>query len=88
MTFVGTFTLQGIAEAASISTRVRVLESKVAKQDRHIKQSLKNQKMSEVKMKSSLAKMQALEKKMKKMLEQQKQDKKKGPLTDKRYAFP
>lgn len=88
VTFVGAFTFQGIAEAASMSTRVRVLESKVAKQDRNIKQSLKTQKVNEAKIKSSLAKMQALEKKVKKMLDQQKLDKKKGPITDKRYAFP
>ncbi len=87
-TFLLAFTLQGIAEAASISTRVRVLESKVSKHEKQLKSSVRSQNETEAKMAKSLAKMKALEKKMLKMLKDEKVKKQKGERTDKRYAFP
>ena len=84
-TFLLAFTLQGIAEAASISTRVRVLESKVSKHEKQLKSSVRSQNETEAKMAKSLAKMKALEKKM---LKDEKVKKQKGERTDKRYAFP
>lgn len=84
--FVSLFVLQGVAEAASISSRVRVLESKVYKQDKKIKEAYSSQKQSEAKANKSLSKVQALEKKLNAMLEEQKKEQK--PKTDKRYAFP
>jgi uncharacterized coiled-coil protein SlyX len=81
------FAWQGIVDAASISTRVRVLEGKVAKQDRVIKNSLKSLSVRDVKGEQALAKVNALEKKVDKIL--------KGgggknwiERADKRYAFP
>lgn len=88
ISFISVFIWQGVADAASISTRVRVLESKVAKHDKQFKESVKSQQASEVKMEKSLAKMKALEKKMQKLLNDETAKKKKGELTDKRYAFP
>ena len=88
ISFITVFTWQGIAEAASISTRVRVLESKVAKHDKQLKNSVRASKESEAQMERSLAKMKALEKKMKKMLEEQSAQKQKKEISDKRYAFP
>lgn len=88
LSFIGAFTLQGIAEAASISTRVRVLESKVAKHDRQMKSAIQSQQSGQAEMQRSLAQMRALEKKMKTMLEEQKTNKKQDDLIDKRYAFP
>lgn len=81
------FVWQGIADAASMSTRVRILESKVYKQDKKIRASEQAQKASSAKVDKSLAKMQALEKKITILLKDQKQANK-GPKTDKRYAFP
>lgn len=86
-TVLSLFVWQGVADAASISTRVRILESKVAKQDKQIKSSVQSQQSSAAKVDRSLAKMQALEKKLSKLLE----DEKKGASaerSDKRYAFP
>ena len=86
-TVLSLFVWQGVADAASISTRVRILESKVAKQHKQIKSSVESQKSSAAKVDRSLAKMQALEKKLAKLLK----DEKKGASaerTDKRYAFP
>ena len=81
------FVWQGIADAASMSTRVRILESKVYKQYKKIRASEKAQKASSAKIDKSLAKMQALEKKITTLLKEQKKANKK-PKTDKRYAFP
>jgi Skp family chaperone for outer membrane proteins len=88
-TFLTMFTWQGIADAASISTRVRILESKVAKHDKQLKESKKVQKQGEANMEKSLAKMKALEKKMRKMLEEGNSKKQQQhERTDKRYAYP
>lgn len=81
------FIWQGIADAASMSTRVRILESKVYKQDKKIRASEQAQKASSAKVDKSLAKMQALEKKITTLLKDQKKANKR-PKADKRYAFP
>jgi len=85
---IGLFVWQGIAEAASISTRVRVLESKLVKQDKLIKNSLKSQKSRDSKVDASLAKVVALEKKMDKLLKASDKKKKHLERADKRYSFP
>ena len=53
------FMWQSVADAASISTRVRILESKVAKHDRREKATEKSQKESAMKVDKSMAKIQA-----------------------------
>ncbi len=83
---LGLFIWQGIADAASISTRVRILEGKVAKQDRVIKNSLKSLSAREAKGEQALAKVNALEKKVEKLLKGG--DKKRLERADKRYTFP
>lgn len=87
VTILSLFVWQSVADAASISTRVRILESKVAKQDKKIKASEESQKHSEAKVDKSLAKMQALEKKLSKLLKEDNKDKI-VERADKRYAFP
>ena len=84
---LGLFVWQGIADAASISTRVRILEGKVSKQDRVIKNSLKSLNARGAKGEQALAKVNALEKKIEKILKGE-QDKSKLEHADKRYAFP
>ncbi len=84
---LGLFVLQSIAEAASISTRVRILEGKVAKHDKVIKQSLKSIQSKERQTEQTLAKIQALEKKVDRLLKKNTQKKRFEPA-DKRYAFP
>lgn len=86
--FIAAFTWQSVADAASISTRVRILESKVAKHDKVMKDAIQSQQMSEVTINKSLAKMKALEKKINKMLDEKNKDKKSQNTHDKRYAFP
>ncbi|NPA71881.1 MAG: hypothetical protein GXO35_03510 [Gammaproteobacteria bacterium] len=86
---LGLFIWQGVAEAASISTRVRVLESKVSKQDKKIKLSERSRRAQEIKVDKSLAQVHALEKKVEGLLKAAKSSKKiKRRSTDKRYAFP
>lgn len=86
-TVISLFVWQSVADAASISTRVRILESKVAKQDKKIKASTRAQQESLAKVDKSLKRVQQLEKKVAKLLKDQKKAKA-GPKTDKRYAFP
>ena len=62
---IGLFIWQGVAEAASISTRVRILESKISKQDKKISQSMSVRSLQSAKVDKSLAKVKALEKKSK-----------------------
>jgi len=82
------FVWQGLADAASISTRVRILESKVAKQNKVIRDSSETQKESAVKVDRGLAKIQALEKKLSKFIDEEKSPHKKAERSDKRYAYP
>lgn len=86
--FLLAFSLQSVAEAASISTRVRILESKVAKQDKAMQQAIKSQQSSEAQVAKSLSKMKALEKKVDKLLKDKQQAAKSDSKMDKRYAFP
>ena len=84
---LGLFVWQGVADAASISTRVRILEGKVAKQDRVLKNSLKSIQSRDTKVEQSLAKVNNLEKKVEKLLKGE-GAKKRLERADKRYAFP
>jgi uncharacterized coiled-coil protein SlyX len=81
------FVWQGVADAASISTRVRILESKVSKQDKKIKATYEAQKASSAKVDKGLAKMTALEKKLTNLIKESKQSKSDNK-TDTRYSFP
>jgi len=81
------FVWQGVADAASISTRVRILESKVSKQDKKIQASHEAQKHSSAKVDKGLAKMAALEKKLTKLIKESKEPDVKTK-TDSRYSFP
>jgi len=74
--------------AASISTRVRVLESKVATQSKSVKQ-LKSDYQTQTKMvKTELSKIQSLEAKLDQLIESRVNKSKQEVLEDKRYAFP
>lgn len=84
--FVSLFILQGVAEAASISSRVRVLESKVYKQDKKIRAATQAQQQGIAKADKSLSKVQSLERKLNALIKEQKKEVK--PPKDKRYAFP
>ncbi len=86
--FLSLFIWQGVADAASISTRVRVLESKIAKQDSKIKQSVNLRQAQDSKIDKSLAKVKALEKKVNKLLKSKEGGKHAVGRADKRYAFP
>lgn len=86
--FLSLFIWQGVADAASISTRVRVLESKIAKQDYKIKQSETLRQAQDSKIDKSLAKVKGIEKKVDKLLKGKEGMEYKVERADKRYAFP
>lgn len=82
--------LFGIQEvmAASISTRVRVLEGKVAKQDK-VMQSLQQDYASQsTQVNAELSKIRALENKVDQLIKAQDSQKTQQGASDKRYAFP
>ncbi|MGM0541753.1 MAG: hypothetical protein ACQEQR_04890 [Pseudomonadota bacterium] len=86
--FLTLFIWQGVVDAASISTRVRVLESKVVKQDRKIRQSESVRQAQDSKIDKSLAKVKGIEKKVNKLLKGKEGLQQKLERADKRYAFP
>lgn len=82
-----------VASAASISTRVRVLETKVAKQDHVIKQQSVSQNKSLNEMTEGLKQVEDLKKQVELLVRQQSKQLKSAqkpdrPLVDKRYAYP
>ena len=81
------FTWVGIAEAASISTRVRILEGKVSKFDSKTVTERKARQALEAKVDEKFSSVDDLKLQVEKIVKQMDQ-KKKGPLEDKRYAFP
>ncbi|GKT11096.1 MAG: hypothetical protein ISEC1_P0059 [Thiomicrorhabdus sp.] len=85
---IGIFVWQGVADAASISSRVRILESKISKQNFKIKQSMGINSLQSAKVDKSLVKIKALEKKVNRLLKSSKKAKIKAGRLDKRYAYP
>ena len=85
--FIVLFAWMGIAEAASISTRVRILESKVSKFDKKAATESSARKAFEAKVDGKLSSVDDLQLQVEKIVKQMDQ-KKKGQLEDKRYAFP
>ncbi|WP_373018281.1 hypothetical protein [Thiomicrorhabdus sp.] len=81
------FTWMEVAQAASISTRVRILESKVSKHDKKIRSETLARQNYEKKVDGKLDVVDDLEKKVKKIMTDMQADKNsKGE--DKRYTFP
>ncbi|MEA3405594.1 MAG: hypothetical protein U9R28_07640 [Pseudomonadota bacterium] len=85
--FIVLFAWMGVAEAASISTRVRILESKVSKFDKKAATESTARKAFETKVNKKLTSVDDLQKQVEKIVKQM-EKKKKGQLVDKRYAFP
>lgn len=86
--FIMLFTWVGIAEAASISTRVRILESKVSKIDRAASTENTQRQAFEARIDEKLITVDDLKRQMDKMQKQNVEHKKQDGLEDKRYAFP
>lgn len=86
------FGFQSVAYSASISTRVRILEGKVAKQAKLIKKQKAANIKSEKDLKTGLKDVQELKTQveafMKKQLAKERQKNKKKNSVDKRYAYP
>ncbi|KUJ75512.1 hypothetical protein AVO42_09340 [Thiomicrospira sp. XS5] len=84
-------TFQSIAEAASISTRVRILESKVYKQGKLIKQQAKKDHAYTSDLKQGLKEIELLRIELQKFMREKETSKKKpsydGDL-DRAYSFP
>lgn len=76
-----------VAQAASISTRVRVLEGKVSKQDRQIKAESAARKAYENRVNQKLSSVDDLQIQVEKIVKQMEAEKK-GKGEDKRYMFP
>jgi Trp operon repressor len=85
--FLTLFVWQGVADAASISTRVRIIEGKLANQNSKIRQSETLRQAQDSKIDRSLAKVKALDSRVDKLLEEGLVNDKFG-RDDKRYAFP
>lgn len=83
------FTIQSIAEAASISTRVRILESKVYKQSKLIKQQARQNRSYSQELRNGLKDIEQLKSEVKSFIKQQEMKKKEQKTSkDKRYSFP
>lgn len=83
---IGLFTLQSVAEAASISTRVRILESKMYKQGKLIKKQTQETQRQNVKLDKGLKEIQELKAQVETFMKEA--EKKKKNKQDKRYAYP
>ncbi|CAN8140313.1 hypothetical protein J3998_12305 [Thiomicrorhabdus sp. 6S2-11] len=84
---------EGVAAAASISTRVRILEGKVAQQERTVKQVSQSSEAQQQRFDQGMNKVQQLERKVKtldkKFTDQFEQKHKQASSgQDKRYAYP
>lgn len=84
---------EGVAAAASISTRVRILEGKIAKQERTVKQVAQSSEEQQQRFSQEMNKVHQLERKVKildKKLTDQFEEKEKAikGQEDKRYAYP
>lgn len=86
--FISFFVMQSIAEAASISTRVRILESKVYKQNKQIDKQEKHNKAQDVRLEKGLKKIETLKYEVETFIRQTEIAKKKKSIEDKNYAFP
>jgi len=87
--FLALFGMQEAAYAASISTRVRVLEAKVVKQDKEMKSLRSEVAQQGHHMQSELSKIQVLENKLDELVRLQKAVQHKGTHSaDKRYSYP
>lgn len=86
--FASLFMIQSIAEAASISTRVRILESKVYKQTKQIKQQEAKDKAQDERLNKGLSEIETLKFEVERYMRQAEKQKKKSSVEDKNYAFP
>ncbi len=86
--FINIFILQGIAEAASISTRVRILESKVYKQNKKIKQHSSSQRKLAKRVEKRLQEIDVLKVKVNKLIKKSKGKDNKLKEPSEGYSFP
>ena len=86
--FISVFVLQGIADAASISTRVRILESKTSKQDRQIKQQLKEQKSLKVRVDKGLQEIDDVKSEVEKFMMKSQVVKRAPKMEEGDYSYP
>lgn len=83
---IGLLAFQTIAEAASISTRVRILESKVYKQGKEINRQSRENKHQNIKVERGLAEIKTLKNQVEGFMHDAK--KKEKHEADNRYSFP
>ncbi|MBD3755794.1 MAG: hypothetical protein IE937_09155 [Gammaproteobacteria bacterium] len=76
-----------VAQAASISTRVRILENKVGKYDKQIQAESAARKAYENKVDKKLEEVDSLQKQVESIVKEM-NDKKQGGKQDNRYSFP
>lgn len=86
--FTSMFVFQGIAEAASVSTRVRILESKVYKQDKKIKQYSRQQKQLKSRVDVGLQEIKDINFQVKSFMKNVDVKKKNTSKSDMEYSFP
>lgn len=83
---IGFFGLASVAEAASISTRVRILESKVSKQNKVLRNHARESQQQNAKLDQGLKEVRELKVQVEKFMKEA--EKKKKGQDDKRYAYP
>lgn len=90
VTLLVVFTLQSTADAASISTRVRILEGKVYKQSKLLKQQSSQTQSYSKELKRGLQELEMLKREIKtlKQKEQETVKKKSSQPSSKPYSFP
>ena len=82
------FAVQSVAEAASISKRVRVLEVKVSKQNKLIRQQTRATQKQTAKLDKGLKEMEELRLEVERFMRRAELKKKKKSDVDWRYAYP
>lgn len=85
---IGVFAFQGIAEAASISTRVRILESKTYKLGKEVRQQKRENAAQSEKLDRGLQEIHKLKRKMEKFMQDAHKQKQQQEDPRNSYAFP
>ncbi len=86
--FICLFVLEGVAEAASVSTRVRILESKSYKHSKQIKQQVRDQKKLVVRVDKGLQEIEDVKLQVERFISKAETKKKKQGRMSPGYSYP
>ncbi len=86
--FICLFVLEGVAEAASVSTRVRILESKSYKHSKQIKQQVRDQKKLVVRVDKGLQEIEDVKLQVERFISKAETKKKQQGRMSPGYSYP